>query len=127
MINIKRLIHYRFFKRLIDMTPRAIKYGFKYYYDKSFRKKCRNREKTLKERSMYKSFIGNAKSIKKIFIKKGYKCFWCDGVVTMENGTVDHKIPVSEGGGNKLKNLRLIHENCRVERDRSIHKGLLKI
>lgn len=41
--------------------------------------------------------------------------------------TIDHIVPRSEGGSNHLENLRLIHNLCRVERDKLIKSGIIKI
>ncbi len=43
--------------------------------------------------------------------KYGMQCFWCSTPLTPQTITIDHYIPLSRGGSNKLKNLR--HESRR--------------
>ena len=109
------------------MYPKVKKWGWRYYFDWEFRKRCRNRERTLKSRRLY----GNNYSYKrKRFIRRylalhGNSCFWCGKRMRMEEITVDHIKPVAQGGKTEFSNMRLIHESCRVERDRLINSGQL--
>ena len=43
--------------------------------------------------------------------KYGMQCFWCSAALTTQTLTIDHYIPLSRGGSNKIKNLRL---SCRI-------------
>lgn len=110
------------------MLPRARRYGIRYLFDKDFRRRMRNREHTLKDREKRGSYIGNARSLKiALFRRDGNKCFWCTLPMKFHEATIDHIVPVSVRKDNSKKNLRLIHDTCRRERDRAIAKGLLKI
>lgn len=113
------------------MTPNARKWGLRYYWDIDFRDKCRkkdrNRKATLRGRTKYGSFIGNRRKIKEyLFWKNGNICFWCGGKMKFKETTIDHIVPVSVKKDNSIKNLRLIHDKCRVERDKAIKKGIIK-
>ncbi|MEH1786534.1 MAG: HNH endonuclease [Nostoc sp.] len=44
------------------------------------------------------------------------KCFWCGCDLTPETMTVDHLVPLSKGGSNKLKNLRAACRGCNQAR-----------
>nr|MDZ8056727.1 HNH endonuclease [Nostoc sp. EkiNYC01] len=44
------------------------------------------------------------------------KCFWCGWNLTTETLTIDHYIPLSKGGSNKIKNLRLACNSCNSKR-----------
>ena len=108
------------------MSPRAYKYGIKYFFNQDFRRIVKNKERNLKSRATYKSFNGNRKSLKiALFRLNGNKCFWCNNKMTFQEATIDHIKPASQGGSNKKDNLRLIHNDCRVERDRLIQRGVL--
>jgi 5-methylcytosine-specific restriction endonuclease McrA len=39
-------------------------------------------------------------------------CSICGGKITEENSNLDHIIPASKGGANRLSNLLLVHKNC---------------
>jgi hypothetical protein len=44
------------------------------------------------------------------------RCFWCGYSLTPETLTIDHYIPLSKGGSNKIKNLRLACNGCNNKR-----------
>ncbi|MEH1789652.1 MAG: HNH endonuclease [Nostoc sp.] len=44
------------------------------------------------------------------------KCFWCGCDLLSETLTIDHYIPLSKGGTNKIKNLRLACDRCNNKR-----------
>lgn len=44
------------------------------------------------------------------------KCLYCDKILTTENATADHIIPISEGGNNCQVNLVVCCKDCNVER-----------
>ncbi|HYW17925.1 MAG TPA: HNH endonuclease, partial [Nodularia sp. (in: cyanobacteria)] len=48
--------------------------------------------------------------------KYGMKCFWCEVALTTYSLTIDHFIPLSKGGNNKLKNLRTACKGCNNKR-----------
>lgn len=54
---------------------------------------------------------------KALFILELYReqnglCALCGASLELDNCHVDHKIPVSRGGGNELENLQLTHRFC---------------
>ncbi|MFN6537943.1 MAG: HNH endonuclease [Nostoc sp. EkiNYC01] len=51
-----------------------------------------------------------------LIAKYGTKCFWCGCNLTLNAITVDHYIPLSLGGSNKIKNLRLACNGCNNKR-----------
>ncbi|MFN6474352.1 MAG: HNH endonuclease [Nostoc sp. SerVER01] len=51
-----------------------------------------------------------------LIAKYGCQCFWCGHELTPEAITVDHYIPLSKGGSNKIKNLRLACNGCNNKR-----------
>jgi 5-methylcytosine-specific restriction endonuclease McrA len=48
--------------------------------------------------------------------RDGDTCWWCDIALTDAIRTVDHVIPLSAGGSNRLDNLVLACEACNAER-----------
>jgi 5-methylcytosine-specific restriction endonuclease McrA len=111
------------------MRKRAFKYGLQYFWDRDFRRRIRNKETAHKNKERYGSaFPSNKRSLKAaLFRRDGSICFWCGERLFFDSATIDHINPVKEGKNNKKENLRLIHDACRIERDRSIQKGVLKI
>ena len=54
--------------------------------------------------------IRNYKSVlKKLLHKYNFKCVHCQ---TKENLTIDHKIPVSKGGSDNIRNLQILCKSC---------------
>ncbi|MFN6475256.1 HNH endonuclease [Nostoc sp. DedQUE07] len=51
-----------------------------------------------------------------LIAKYGMNCFWCGHSLTPETLTVDHYIPLSRGGSNRIENLRLACESCNQKR-----------
>jgi 5-methylcytosine-specific restriction endonuclease McrA len=45
-------------------------------------------------------------------MRKQKNCFYCNRVLTKENRTIDHLVPVAEGGSNAIGNLRLACKYC---------------
>lgn len=119
---------WRIFSSFFMMWPRIRKYGISYYYDKGFRKRCKKYEVGKRQKRLYgSSFLAKRSRIKQaMFRANGNICFWCNKPMKSKNATIDHIIPISKGGGNEYFNLRLVHDLCRVERDRQIQKGLIK-
>lgn len=49
------------------------------------------------------------------------KCGIClQPIATYEQATVDHKIPLSRGGSNRMDNLQLAHEECNQKKGNSV-------
>lgn len=64
--------------------------------------------------------------IKELRKRDENKCFWCWDTLG-KRVTIDHIKPLSRGGASQdLKNMRLIHEDCRKQRDQAIYSGLVK-
>lgn len=107
------------FKRFFE---RVCKYGIKYSFSQKFRKKCRKKE----QRKRYGNYRSKSKHRKhQLFRRDGNRCFWCNGKMIWKTATIDHIVPVSVKKDNSLANMRLIHDDCRVVRDRFIAKGIL--
>lgn len=90
----------------------------------------KNRARNLRNKRLYgNNYAKKAPCYRKRLIwRDGDKCFWCGKTLGVQDSTIDHIKPVSQGGpGQDLKNMRLIHDPCRVTRDTMIRKGLLKI
>jgi ssDNA-binding Zn-finger/Zn-ribbon topoisomerase 1 len=47
---------------------------------------------------------------------KNPKCIYCGNLLTVENATSDHIIPISEGGNNTQVNLIVVCKECNSER-----------
>ena len=64
-----------------------------------------------------------AKMRKRLLKRDGYKCHWCNNRMTFKRVndptfcTIDHVIPRSKGGSNKLRNLVLACKWCNNTRD----------
>jgi hypothetical protein len=43
-------------------------------------------------------------------------CYWCKRELTKENMTLEHKIPLSKGGSNRIDNLTLACKECNKQR-----------
>ncbi|MEH1780868.1 MAG: HNH endonuclease [Nostoc sp.] len=56
----------------------------------------------------------------KLIEKYGMNCFWCHCTLLPETITIDHYIPLSKGGNNKLRNLRLACAQCNSYRGNSM-------
>lgn len=41
-------------------------------------------------------------------------------IANVEEATVDHKIPLSRGGSNRMDNLQLAHEQCNLDKGNSV-------
>lgn len=111
----KRIVF--FFKDLYYMTPRAIKYGFRYYYSKSFRRRVRGKEKRRYDKQMYGSgYLSSRRTIRQNLATRdgGMKCRWC-GV--RDDLSIDHIIPVSKGGTNNMDNLQILCRYHHVIKD----------
>ncbi|MEH2467833.1 HNH endonuclease [Nostoc sp.] len=62
-----------------------------------------------------------------LIAKYGMRCFWCGCSLTRETMTIDHYIPLSLGGNNKIKNLRLACVRCNNFRGNSAPQETLEI
>ena len=105
-------------RQLIQMWPRARKYGLKYYWDCSYRRKVKNREVNQRAKEKYGCFSENRKSILNALVyRDGRKCQWCNKVLLRKDMTVDHIVSVADGGNNKLINLRILCRECHNMKD----------
>lgn len=48
----------------------------------------------------------------KVFQKAGGVCHWCQKPLTMGNATIEHLLPISQGGGNDMANLSIACRGC---------------
>lgn len=44
------------------------------------------------------------------------RCFVCGGIVTKEQASLEHIVPLSQGGGDNWMNLDISHKRCNTER-----------
>lgn len=63
----------------------------------------------------------NLKKQKALLWEQSHVCFSCGKEIeTFDQATVEHKIPLSRGGSNRLSNLALSHGNCNQVRGNDI-------
>ncbi|MEH2070050.1 MAG: HNH endonuclease [Nostoc sp.] len=62
-----------------------------------------------------------------LIAKYKMRCFWCGHNLTPETLTIDHYIPLSKGGSNKIKNLRLACNGCNNKRGNAMPEDTLEI
>jgi 5-methylcytosine-specific restriction endonuclease McrA len=53
----------------------------------------------------------NAKQLMQLLKQQAYRCALSGIELTPETAVIDHKIPVSRGGGNEIENLQWLHED----------------
>jgi len=101
------------------MTPRAKKYGIRYYFDKEFRRVKKQREKSKKDRQKYGSgYLTSRKTIKRnLALQHGRICQWCKNRFSLSDLEIDHIKKRSEGGSNHYDNLQLLCHPCHVKKD----------
>lgn len=56
-----------------------------------------------------------------LFARHPY-CHWCNKKLTKETRTLEHLLPISMGGTDALKNLRLACPECNSQRDLSVQR-----
>lgn len=55
----------------------------------------------------------HSRSAKKHLLRQSNICALCnEPIVNMKDATIDHKVPVSQGGQDNLQNLQLAHDRC---------------
>ena len=76
-------------------------------------------EKEIKRESSGKY---NLETIKKMHSNQGGKCPLCGKSVKLirYQFEVDHKVPLSRGGGNELDNLQITHTGCNRDKGNSV-------
>ena len=81
--------------------------------------RCR---KAWKDRSSRRSSVGQA-TRRRVLDRDGWRCYLCRGRIERRfrwphprSGTVDHVIPASAGGSDRLSNLRAAHWHCNEEK-----------
>ncbi|MEA5505946.1 HNH endonuclease [Halotia wernerae UHCC 0503] len=62
-----------------------------------------------------------------LIAKYGMQCFWCDCKLTTETLTIDHYVPLSRGGSNKIKNLRLACFDCNQGRGNALPEEMQQL
>ncbi len=105
---------YRLFRNLYSTRHRIREYGFRYLYDKEYRRIVKQRIKGKKVRLKYGSgFLSRVPKIKSVLIRRdGRCCDFCLKRFEFLELTVDHVIPISKGGTNNMDNLRLLCVEC---------------
>lgn len=101
------------------MTPRAIKYGPRYYWDRNFRRRMRNRESNERSKEKYGSgYLSSKKYIKfQLISRNGNICQLCRRTFPYTRLTIDHKIKVTKGGTHELSQLQLLCRRCHDFKD----------
>lgn len=80
-------------------------------------KKTEQGKAYFKRHPGYKSRRQNAKAKKyKVLKRDGNKCWLCHKNMRKDEMSVDHVIPIMNGGAAALTNLRLAHKECNEER-----------
>lgn len=116
----KLIYKLRFYKLLII---RCYEYGIRYYYDEEYRNICikKRKNKKLKERKIrqlgragynrYYNFNNSAK--KRILGNRTHgRCEHCKRWKERSKITVDHIIPISQGGKMEKSNIQLLCKSC---------------
>lgn len=117
-------------KTLFQMTPRALKYGPKYYWNRDFRRKMRNRESNEVAKRKYGSGYLTRKQHTKdqLITRDGNKCAHCSHILSKYLLTIDHKKKVTEGGTHDLEQLQLLCRRCHNLKDNpSPYRGLVTL
>ena len=84
-------------------------------WEKDFYFHCRDHNDSYVPEVEYKSkpIIYYAKKRKRLFDLANGICYLCNKPITnMQEANIDHVIPRSRGGSNRMSNLRLTHESC---------------
>lgn len=58
----------------------------------------------------------NLSKKKKMLYATNKLCHWCKMEMSYKEATVEHLVPLSKGGTNDIKNLRLAHQSCNQDR-----------
>jgi len=107
---------YRRMKAFVVVFYGAVNYGLfqgvRYLREPRYRRQVRT---SVRNRHRYGAFLGNKVSLRDAIIKKrGRCCELCCKRLRYSEMTLDHIVPVSRGGTNKVKNLRILCEPCHV-------------
>lgn len=91
-------------------------YNPKYYSSDVSRKKKRARD--LNRRALQKSADGKITKdvIDEVLAKYDGKCAYC-GIKCDSSYTIDHRVPLSRGGSNKIENLALACRTCNCKKN----------
>lgn len=107
----------------VDITPRRIERR-KEVYSITSRKDLSWLTKTdmiidyfqkLYEGERYKGFTKTER--RDLFINSGGICMWCKQPIPIGSFTIEHIIPLVEGGTDNIENLGIAHEQCNNGRD----------
>ena len=99
-------------KWFAKFTPQERALIRKQRYEKTTRLKNSIYNDTRRARKKNASGKYTSNDIRELFLKQKGKCAWCLEEFGDEKPTVDHYIPLSKGGTNDKKNLRLLHKSC---------------
>lgn len=112
-LKMKWLLYKR--KQFIEMLPRIKKYGIRYYFDSKFRKRMKCREGNKRYGSGFKARTNTTK--RNLIGRDGAHCRICKHYFSEKELTIDHVIPIREGGTNQYKNLQLLCRPCHNYKD----------
>lgn len=98
--------------RLFYMTPRAMKYGLRYYFDPDFRWKMKMREVSRMRRYNAEEWR------RRVAQRDGWLCMGCKLERQERKLTLDHIVKLSDGGKTIMNNLQLLCRPCHNEKDK---------
>lgn len=115
----------KFFKSLYKLWRISNLYGIRVLWDAPYynRESIKYNIKVRNEKLGKDWRANRPKVVKELRKRDDNKCFWC-GEHVGGQPTIDHIKPLSKGGNpTDLRNLRLIHNQCRKQRDQAIYSG----
>ena len=75
--------------------------GFSFTYHKELAEYLENKQTTRTKRIT-----------KRLLEANNYMCALCGEPTTLKDSNIDHKIPKSKGGSNRIENLQATHKVC---------------
>lgn len=119
--NLSTFVHW--LRRRVDYTVEG---GVSVWWDTEYRRRVRNRLKTKEKAKRQRGLRKGTKWARRLLmIKQRGRCARCQDVIVFGkdgNGTVDHIVPVYEGGNSHIENLQILCKDCHLEKDRYVTK-----
>jgi 5-methylcytosine-specific restriction endonuclease McrA len=122
-----------YFKRLIRsivaMYPYAKEHGFRYYFDTEFRRRISFKRNSYRKKLLRRKREGSFSRSKikvrlklKLVERDQSDCNICKQPFDMKNLTIDHVLPLFQGGNSEIDNLQLLCEPCHQVKTKQEHK-----
>lgn len=86
-----------------------------------------SRTELPKKRTISKEQKGTANKLMALIESQSYKCALTGQDLTPENAHLDHKLPLSRGGDNKLGNLQWIHKDVNKAKGEMTNEEFVKM